>query len=285
MADIVEACGPIDIDEQKNQWEAGGWRGATAGTMGTQSGASMQSTGQQASASSVQGGSMSGTQETSMSGTQGSIQGQSGTGSMQRAETDSQVIPVMEEALKVGKRVVQRGGVRIFQRLVETPVQEDVSLREEHVNIERRPVDRPIDPSQVGTFQDASFEVREQAEEAVVQKTARVVEEVVVGKEVTERTGQIQDTVRHTEVEVEQLGSLDDEDDFRNHWSSNYASRGGTYDEFAPAYRYGSTMRSGNRSWDEAESDLRSDWESNYPQSAWEDVKDAVKRGWDKMKS
>src|SRR5437764_3366736 len=58
-------------------------------------------------------------------------------GSQQR---DSAAIPVVEEQLKVGKREVQRGGVRVFSRVVETPVNESVNLREEHVNVERRPV-------------------------------------------------------------------------------------------------------------------------------------------------
>ena len=47
------------------------------------------------------------------------------------------------------------------------------------------------------------FEVRETAEEAVISKTARVVEEVVVGKEITESTEQVSDTVRRTDIEVE----------------------------------------------------------------------------------
>ncbi|AVR96033.1 YsnF/AvaK domain-containing protein [Pseudoduganella armeniaca] len=209
---------------------------------------------------------------------------------MQRAEVDEQVIPVMQEELKVGKRMVQRGGVRIYQRLVETPVQESVSLREEHVNVERRPVDRPIDPAQVGAFQETSFELRENAEEAVVQKTARVVEEVVVGKEVTQRTDQISDTVRSTQVDVEQLGSSTDNDEYyRSHWTSNYGNQGGSFDEYAPAYRYGASMRGSDayrgRSWDEAETTLRSNWESHYPTSAWDKLKAAVKHGWERMTS
>ena len=220
---------------------------------------------------------------------QGGSQGLSDTGSLQRAEAESQVIPVMQEELKVGKRMVQRGGVRIYQRLVETPVQESVSLREERVNVERRPVDRPIDPSQVGAFRETSFELRENAEEAVVQKTARVVEEVVVGKEVSQRTDQIKDTVRSMQVDVEQLGGMDSDDDYRGHWDSNFANMGGTFDEYAPAYRYGASMRDSDsyrgRSWDESETTLRSNWESHNPTSAWGKFKDAVRHGWERMTS
>ena len=202
-------------------------------------------------------------------------------------EQRTTAIPVVQEDLKVGKREVQRGGVRVFSRIVETPVNESVNLREEHVNVERRPVDRPIDPAQVGAFQETSFELRENAEEAVVQKTARVVEEVLVGKEVTQRTDQISDTVRHTEVDVEQLGRTEDEDYYHSHWTSNFASAGGTYDDYAPAYRYGSSMRGSDsyagRSWDDSESGLRSSWESRYPESTWEKVKAAVRHGWERI--
>ncbi len=115
------------------------------------------------------------------------------------------VIPVVEEELLVGKRKVERGGVRVFSRVVETPVQEQVVLREEHTMVERHPVNRPISAAEVDRLQDQSFEVHEMAEEAVVGKTARVVEEVYVGKESTERTQQVKDTVRKTQVEVEQV--------------------------------------------------------------------------------
>ncbi len=277
-ADIVERFGPIDIDEHKSQWQAAGWNPAAVKSLGSSGGALLSASRQ---SSDLQGG--------SLSTSQGTSQGHSATGSLQRADIESQVISVIQEELRVGKRTVQRGGVRIYQRTVETPVHESVSLREEHVNVERRPVDRPIDPSQVGAFAETSFELRESAEEAVVQKTARVVEEVLVGKEVTQRTDKISDTVRHTEVDVEQLGGLDDEDYYRGHWSSNYATAGDSYDDFAPAYRYGTAMRGSDsyrsRSWDESEPGLRSSWESRYPESTWEKVKAAVRHGWEKITS
>nr|WP_315400672.1 YsnF/AvaK domain-containing protein [uncultured Duganella sp.] len=178
---------------------------------------------------------------TPMQGTAATMQGEqaAGAGSMQRAATERQAIPVVREELKVGKRTVQRGGVHVYQRVVETPVREDVTLREEHVTVERRPLDQAIDPDQVPAFQDKTFELRANAEEAVVQKSARVVEEVVVGKEVSQREQQVSDTVRGTEVEVEQLAP-DIDSHFRTHWQGNYAASGGRYEDYDPAYRYGS---------------------------------------------
>jgi len=88
-------------------------------------------------------------------------------------------------------------------------VQEQVTLREEHVTVERRPVDRPVTQADMSAFQQGTIEVTERAEQAVVAKEARVVEEVVVGKEATERTETIQDTVRRTDVDVEELNTND----------------------------------------------------------------------------
>jgi len=115
-------------------------------------------------------------------------------------------IPIVEEEIRVGKREVESGGVRVETRVEETPVNEQVTLRDEHVTVERRPVDRAVDAGTVtDAFREGTFEVRERDEEAVVQKEARVVEEVVVNRNVEQRTETIQDTVRRTDVDVEQV--------------------------------------------------------------------------------
>jgi len=77
-------------------------------------------------------------------------------------------------------------------------------------------------------------------------------------------------------------------DDFRSDWNDNYSSLGGGYEEYEPAYRYGTSMRTSgkyrDRSWDEVESDLKSDWEARNPgTSTWDKFKAAVRRGWDKI--
>lgn len=122
-----------------------------------------------------------------------------------QAGADERTIPVVEEELKVGKRQVQRGGIRVVSRVTERPVQETVELQEEHASIERRPVDRALTDSD-RAFTQQSVEIRETAEEPVVAKTARVVEEVVVGKQSTKHQETIKDTVRKTDVEVKRSG-------------------------------------------------------------------------------
>jgi uncharacterized protein (TIGR02271 family) len=111
----------------------------------------------------------------------------------------------VEEELKVGKRAIAKGGVRIFTRMTEVPVTETVRLREEHADIKRTVVNRPATEADFAAFKEGSIEVREMAEEAVVSKTARVTGEVEVGKTATEREETVRDTVRKTKVDVEQL--------------------------------------------------------------------------------
>lgn len=280
-ADIVERFGPIDIDEKAAQWKglsgssSGGYMGGMQTPQSQQPGASMQS---QAPA---QGGDLLYNTE--------NIQGGSVSGSQQRDTSGGTTIPIVEEQLKVGKREVQRGGVRVYSRVVETPVQENVSLREEHVNVERRPVDQPLDADNTLAFKEQTIELRETGEEVVVQKTARVVEEVVVSKDVTQRHESVNDTVRHTEVEVEQLGkqAMRDDSGYRTHWDSNYATTGKTYQDYAPAYGYGSDMANQyrGRQWNDVEGDLRSSWDARNADGAstWEQFKGAVRHGWDSI--
>jgi uncharacterized protein (TIGR02271 family) len=113
-------------------------------------------------------------------------------------------IPVVEEEMVVGKRAVDQGGVRVYRHVVEIPVEESVTLREEHVTMERRPVDRGLTDADVA-FGARTIELTETAEEAVISKNARVVEEVLIGKTASEHTETIHDTVRKTEVEVEEI--------------------------------------------------------------------------------
>ena len=114
-------------------------------------------------------------------------------------------IPVIEEELVVGKRTVDQGGVRLYRRLIEIPVAESVNLREEHVSVVRNPVDRAVTNEDLALQGDRTIELTETAEEAVVSKNARVVEEIRLGKDTTERTERIHDTVRKTEVVVEEV--------------------------------------------------------------------------------
>lgn len=269
-SDIMNRFNAVDVDERTGHWKKQGWSGYDeSAPRYTRDQIVSERSAYTSSAGLGNTGSTAGTTA---------------------ATTGTSRIPVIEEELKVGKREVQRGGVRVFQRVRETPVHESVQLREEHVKVERHAVDKPATAADLAAFKEGSVELRETSEEAVVSKTARVVEEVVVGKEVTQRTEQINDTVRRTDVEVEQLGASragttigDDDTDFRRHWQTAYGSTGGRYEDYDDAYRYGSTMAGSDRyknyQWSDVEPQLRSDWESNHPGSTWDKVKDAVRYG------
>lgn len=195
-----------------------------------------------------------------------------------------QVLPVVEEQLRIGKRAVTGGGVRIYTRVTERPVEEDVRLREERVHVERRPVDRAI-PAGADAFRERSFEVEEMHEEPVVAKEVRVIEEVVVTKEVQDRSAKVRDTVRRTDVEVDRGEAGDFEQDFRTHCNSTFSSQGLTYDQCAPAYRYGYTLGSDRRStqadWKTTEADARRQWEERNP-GTWDRFGSAVRYAWER---
>ena len=369
--EALTRAGAIDIDEQVSSWRSEGWTGDDSG----------------AAATSARGWS----DEDRTAATSGREQ----TGDDRSAATSAReqaggerenVVPVVQEELEVGKRQVNGGAVRVVSRVVSQPVSESVELRREEATIERHPVDRPATEADLAAFQERTIEVQEMAEKAVVNKTAHVVEEVVVGKHVSSETQRVEDTVRRTEVEVERVGDdqragasgqvdrnvgatavtpsstvggetsgdmarsgstgsagmsggtavgssggaassgssmagtpvgggegsagmtagggvagatggtatnrrdfADFDDEFRRDYQANYASSGGSYEDYQPAYRGGYESRSdsryADRDWDDAEPELRQRWESEHPGSAWERVKAAVRRGWDKATS
>ncbi|MFD2514984.1 YsnF/AvaK domain-containing protein [Pontibacter locisalis] len=135
--------------------------------------------------------------------TSGPVTGKETTG-RDTASTGT-TIPVIEEEMQVGKRSMETGGVRVRSRIIERPVEEHLRLREEHVRVERRPVDRPATDRDINSFKEGDIEMKEHAEVPIVNKEARVVEEVNVSKGVEEHEENIRDTVRKTDVEVDKF--------------------------------------------------------------------------------
>jgi len=337
--DALTQCGAMNIEEQVSSWRSQGWSGHDS---------------------------------------------QAAPYSREQAAAERQnVVPVVEEQLEVGKRQVSGGAVRVVSRVVSRPVSESVELRREEATVERHAVDRPATEADLAAMQERTIEVTEMAERPVVSKTARVVEEVVVGKQVSSDTQTVEDTVRRTEVEVERVGGdesrgeartdsgyaggggmgnamragsgggsgmasgsasgvgsgsatgigsdqigatqvtpagamgssgvsgatagsmagmamggdassgrrnfADLDDEFRQDYQTNYASSGVSYEDIQPAYRGGYEMRGDSRfansDWDSAEPELRQRWETDHPGSAWERVKAAFRRGWDRATS
>jgi stress response protein YsnF len=206
-------------------------------------------------------------------------------------------IPVVEEELTVGKREVERGHVHVHSYIEEVPVEEEVRLRQESVTVERHPVDRPATEAELETFTEETLEFTETAEEPVVGRRARVVEEVTVHQDVEEHTETVRDTIRRTHVDVDQEGTRSTasvqgietyDSDFRQHHTSTFASSGGAYADYEPAYRYGYTLgteeRYRGRDWSVLEADARRDWETRQV-GTWDRYKDAIRYGWDKVRT
>ena len=115
------------------------------------------------------------------------------------------VLPEIEEKIHIGKEKVQRGGVRVFARETEVPVEESVTLRDEVIDVYRQNVDRAATADDMKAFNQGEVVVTETDERAVVSKEARVTGEVHVGKHAEEKTETVRDTVKKREVEVEQI--------------------------------------------------------------------------------
>lgn len=186
-SDVFHAHNAVNVDEKAAEWSKSGYAGYKAPALADTAAYS-------ASAASA--------------GT--AVTARKATGNTAAVVADTTVPPValqeVEERLAVGKRQVNRGGVRILRRVVETPVEQSVSLHEEKVNVARRAVDRDLTGADVdAAFTDKTIELTETGEEAIAAKSARVTGEVVIDKTGADRTETIRDTVRKTQVEVERV--------------------------------------------------------------------------------
>lgn len=167
--DILDDEGAVDLDAREAEWRSEGWTGYGA-----------------------TGAAATGAAASSYAGDR--------TAALDADLNTEGKIDVVEEQVSIGKRQTEGGRVRVRSYVVETPVEQDVELRSERVHVERRPVDRPAGS---GDFQERSLEAREYVEAPVVQKEARVVEEIGLNKDVESHTETVRDTARRTEVEIE----------------------------------------------------------------------------------
>jgi uncharacterized protein (TIGR02271 family) len=121
------------------------------------------------------------------------------------AQANNDVLRLAEEQLQVGKRLVDTGRTRVRRFVTERPVSADVTLHEEHAEVLRRAIS---DPKYVGNIDwaDQEIEVVETAEQALANKTARIVEEVTLRKIGTDRVETVHDKIRRQQVEIERVG-------------------------------------------------------------------------------
>lgn len=118
----------------------------------------------------------------------------------QRSSNEEEVIPLAEETLIVGKHTVNSGVTTVRRYVVETPAEQQVTLYDERVVVERR---RPVTDAQTGeTLTERTVEMIETSEVPLVAKGVKVREEVVVRRERTQRVETVRETLRRDEVEI-----------------------------------------------------------------------------------
>jgi uncharacterized protein (TIGR02271 family) len=125
----------------------------------------------------------------------------------ERTLDSTQRITRAAEELRIGKRTVAAGEVRVGKHVETERVRQPVTLEEERVVIERRPVtgDMRADAT-IGETRDGDIIVPVVEEELVVEKRPVVKEELVIGKERVARTETVETDVRREEFDIENTG-------------------------------------------------------------------------------
>lgn len=183
-ANILDEAGALDMDEQAGISERAGVSGQ-AGLSEQQAGAA---------------------ERAGISEPMGTCGPAGATGkekTVAEAARGENAIPIIEEQLSVGKREVETGRVKLRSKIIEQPVEEHLRLREEHVHVERHAVNRPASEAELAGFKEGEIEIVEHAEVPIVNKEARVVEEVQIEKEIGEREEIVREKLRKTQVNVE----------------------------------------------------------------------------------
>ncbi len=126
VIDILDDEGTVNMDEREETWRSEGWSGSAYDRDNDDD--------------------SSRTPASATSGMTDSVAVRGGSGTGYAASNDIEdhdgTIEVVEENLRVGKRDVNNGRVRVRSYVVEEPVDQDINLRSEHVDVQRRAVDR-----------------------------------------------------------------------------------------------------------------------------------------------
>ena len=236
VIDILEEHGSVDLNEREAGWRNDGWTRTSSEALRMDTGAAVAVADDAGGIASPTAASYLGSINTAATGATLDASGNSlvddrATSPRSPAETEGhrgantdtmagamgqhdnissrmdsdEVVQVVEEQLNVGKRAVNRGRVRLHSYVVETPVTENVTLHEERVTIDRRPVNREASAADLGAdaFRERTIEMDETHEEAVIGKTARVVEEIGLRKDAGERVETVSDSVRSIKVDID----------------------------------------------------------------------------------
>ena len=133
------------------------------------------------------------------------LQGSAQQGQQQRGQSrEEATVPLVEEHLKVGKRQVEAGGVRLRKIVRTENINQPVELRREEIKIERVPGQGAQVSGKAFAGEDIYIPLRR--EEPVIQKDAQVREQVRVQKTASTDRQQVSEQVCKEDVEIEESG-------------------------------------------------------------------------------
>ena len=115
---VLSRFNPIDIEEHAQQWRTAGWSGVHPGKAAWD--VHRQNVASRSTAATTAAATAAPTAATTAARTAPAT---SATAARGATEVQEEVIPVYEEELKVGKRVIEQGRVRVHAYTVERPVQ------------------------------------------------------------------------------------------------------------------------------------------------------------------
>jgi uncharacterized protein (TIGR02271 family) len=127
-------------------------------------------------------------------------------GSFEELADAAVVVPVMEEELRVGKRVVETGRVRVTKTVSEREELVDVPLMREEFDVERVPVNAFVDGPVAPRHEGETLVVPVLEEVLVVEKRLLVREELRITRRTSEEHRPQRVTLLSEEVSVERRG-------------------------------------------------------------------------------
>ena len=122
-----------------------------------------------------------------------------------------------------------------------------------------------------------------------------MIEEVVVGKTVADRTETVRDTVRRQDVDVQNIqgqsgqvasatSAATMDTDYHAFYDKTHAKTGNKYDYYSPVFRYGQNLTTSDQNrgkdWKTIEQDARTTWETRNP-GTWDEFKDGIRHAWE----
>jgi uncharacterized protein (TIGR02271 family) len=121
---------------------------------------------------------------------------------------ENRVIPVVQEQVTIGKRLVETGKVHISKKVTEDQTTISIPLVREEYDVERTPVNQVVDtPPPAMRYEGETAIIPVLREVLVVQKKFEVIEEIRITKRRTEHTDTQQISLRKEEVHINRSGN------------------------------------------------------------------------------